>query len=153
MPIPVMKIDRKLPKPQSCQYSRLLLILDDDIRRERLMLAKVYLENQMKKNLCSHNADKVRVSCDSNSSPDSDIALIRNRVRRLSSDESIQFSDNELSNNIGSFLEEGNWPETDNVPKIRKFAEVPVINATVLRRLVENSIPLCVLEEILAEDF
>uniref|UniRef100_A0A1B0AHM2 Uncharacterized protein n=1 Tax=Glossina pallidipes TaxID=7398 RepID=A0A1B0AHM2_GLOPL len=51
--------------------------------------------------LCSHNADKIRISCDSDSSADSDIAPIRKRVRRLSSDENFLFSDNELPDNTG----------------------------------------------------
>uniref|UniRef100_A0A1A9USE3 Uncharacterized protein n=1 Tax=Glossina austeni TaxID=7395 RepID=A0A1A9USE3_GLOAU len=86
------------------------------------------------------------ISCDSDSSADSDIAPIRKRVRRLSSDENFQFSDNELPDNTGLFSGEWNWEEKDNILKIHKFAEGPGISATVLRRL-------CVLEEILAKDW
>uniref|UniRef100_A0A1A9ZVP6 Uncharacterized protein n=1 Tax=Glossina pallidipes TaxID=7398 RepID=A0A1A9ZVP6_GLOPL len=52
----------------------------------------------------SHNADKVRVCCDSDSSADNDIATIRKRVRRLSSDEEIFLIINYLSNKTTSYL-------------------------------------------------
>ncbi|KAG7188080.1 hypothetical protein KM043_015930 [Ampulex compressa] len=67
---------------------------------------------------------------------------VRKRVRPISSSDDSDVADDEW-----------NWTEDENIVNIKEFTETPGINPLVLRTLGADSTPLCVLKQILSDDF
>lgn len=82
-------------------------------------------------------------SDESNSSEASSVQQnVRKRARSMSSSDDSDVAEDEW-----------NWREKENIVNIKQFTETSGINPLVLRRLGTNATPLCVLNQVLCDDF
>ncbi|XP_015598511.1 piggyBac transposable element-derived protein 4-like [Cephus cinctus] len=81
-------------------------------------------------------------SSDSSSEASLVLQNVRKRARPISSSDDSDVADDGW-----------NWTEEENIVNIKQFTETPGINPLVLRTLGANSTPLCVLKQILSDDF